>query len=507
MALYDLYDDEDDKDDRYAFGALAGAHEPVEASNAMSASDSAAYANLDDKLGDSRNLPAEAIPAKPLGIAAPEAREAVQGPDAGGQEQHDMRSAYYGALANEGHSLDTAHAEADAEQDSFGKHISGWALVADLLMNKGKGVGSILAQANDQAGRARTERRSTAERAEGRKIQGGYLQLAKDKAAQAVISDAEQSERLKRHDEADLAVKTNAITDSRLDNERQLMALDDAKTHQTNADAEAERYHRETLDDRKQAHEDSHADRMLRAGQLTEATQDRLDRKAAADDERAATRLREDNTRFSNTFSAKTKFARDAALQLQEIDSVFAKDAYKDGKDLPGIGQLDSADGATGWVRGLVGKVRDNDFDKDSRTVRGSLENLANAVLRSDTGAGAHMSEEQKTQIRTGARAGATEAEAREAMRLIKRTVHGDLNSFATGNEDIAREVLTNAGINTDFMPAKKTAAPASPSPSPSSDDTFTPKPVRGPVKALIDLGEDDQEKLRGLGLRPAGRR
>lgn len=462
------YEDPEDEDKHIA--ALAGV--PPETS-APTAAEAAAEHSLDDIMvlaedpthptPPKASVPAEAEPAKTF--EAPNthqlAKETVAGHDAGGQDE----SSYFQALAGERVSNERARDEADAKEDSFGGHISGWALAADLLLNKGRGLGQIMSTANEQSSRARGERKELA------RINAGKG----DKAAQQEIERGAQALRLRQiqNDERRTGLDEkyaehpelkplNQLEQATLANSKAIMADrehdnavgDERSKYEHGRQETLDKEHVREFDASQQTAKDARAE--SRADREFYKDRDRTDRQQRqADTDKTKADAAADT--FEHRYETKNARSLDALKAIQTAEGIM--DRYK-GKDVPGIGEYDSAvSEAWGPLRSLAGVFESPEFENDAEAMRIAKKNAADFTLREESGANAPDAELIRTKGRTGSEVFASEDQTREAMKQFRDVVTARLKGGATANPERARAILEARGLNPDSVLGKRVEA------------------------------------------------
>jgi hypothetical protein len=91
--------------------------------------------------------------------------------------------------------------------------------------------------------------------------------------------------------------------------------------------------------------------------------------------------------------------------------------------------------------------VPDRLLSQDAATIRSAQAWMNNAIQRADSGAAAPIPEETKFAIRNGAQPGATEQQFRIGMNAAREQIRATLRAASAGKERAARDVLGKAGI------------------------------------------------------------
>lgn len=387
----------------------------------------------------------------------------------------------------------TGDSESAAAGGGEAPGVNGWALAADLLLNRGRGLGGIIAQAEKQKQdfeREQEKRQAQAlerkDRAatnalgwENARLRGDEIAAGRDRAKTQADEEKLKLDML-QHPENYPLTHAEQIRKDEIAAMQGSRAADDKRL-----DAQFEEQKRHNL-----AGEENDKARLEAAGRnggLTPYQQQEIERNQKLDAERRGDK----DAALAQQYSDKTKFARNSAASLAEVQAII--DKYG-GHDVPGLGAIESM--TPDWVRGLkgaydnmTGDTKAAERNADAQTVTDALTNLSQSVLRKETGAVAAPSEEALTKIRTGSGKGRSEAQALEALRLMKDLTYGDLRAYSSGRDDIARDVLKKQGLSVDDIFGA--GAPAAP---PSARDAL-PK-VRG-VDTSVQLQDPSPEELK----------
>lgn len=445
----------------------------------------------------------------PMAAAQPPAYDLTPPePEAGPPEEQ----APIAALSREASPPPMAAAPEGGGGDDGGPGLNGWAIAADLVFNRGRGLGGIIGMAEQQK---RDHLRSKA-------MAGNRSQdLANKDRAHAL-----ESRRLSYLEgiEGRKGLPQPLSESDKLARER----------------FEAEKAERDIDNKRADSELELHKQRLAKQGEgggLTPYQQYSIDRNKTLDkqrdedrDEARGNKKAHDDAQLANQYSTKTEKARASAASLKEIDAIIKKHG---GKNVPGLGAVESV--TPDWMRalkkgyyewqndgeGLQGISDEEQRMKDAQTVSDALTNLSQSVLRKETGAVAAPREEDLTKIRTGSGKGRTEEQAMEALRLMRDLTYGDLRAYSSGREDIARNVIELSKLDADeiFGPRAQAAQPppaaapqaaplavAPPPPArvanPMTDDFSDFKPDENKLSVI-----DDDEVLKGLGITRKGNR
>jgi hypothetical protein len=339
----------------------------------------------------------------------------------------------------------SAPANAMVQQgDDSGPGLNGWAVAADLVFNRGRGLGGILGMAEQQKRDYIKTKGAAAEKSR-----------ALDQADRRIELDALQQQNATSHQfqlENQAIDRQHALDlEHKTDNERADKQLSLAEKRE----AELAQYRTAELADR----EDARKDRALARDDAAQARKDAAELKANAAKEKS------DQT-FAEHFGNKTEKAQKAALALKSIDEIIAK--YPN-QEIPGLGLVGTDKGD--WMRALQRKGHEwtgdqsaIERDKDEQAVANAATELQQMVLRGETGAVAHPSEEQLDKIRTGFGAGRTQEQRLEALNLMREMVYGDLRAHGAGNETVSRRALELNHLDPDKIfggPAKAAPPPS----------------------------------------------
>lgn len=456
-----------------------------------------------------------------LGTTGPD----MQAPDAHGDEQIAVQ-----ALAKESDQTATAPQGSRvvsqgapqntpvAEGDDSGPGLNGWAVAADLVFNRGRGLGQIIGMAEQQKkdalrakGNNRDRSQELALRQRGLDLQqhgqeiseqalnarstantGKVEQSGKDR--DAMLSRIREINPQAADDLADAsptairAFMTQFNVEHRLEKSPELNAAAADRAggvKQRVLDVENENIDRTATN--KGTIAGAQANARLPAAQASKASPNYEQSINASggmtpEQERAA----------SEEFTNKTTKQQEIAHSLQSIDDIVKR--YPKG-GVPGLGAAASA--TPDWVRGLeraYDNARGNQGavkkDDEGQTVSDALSNMSKAVLQKESGAVFRPSEEQATKIRTGSGLGRTEEQAMEAIRLIREINNGSIATHGVGREAVARKVLSAAGLDPEII---KMAAPAAASEAGGGASTRD-------AGGLLNL--DDDQDLLNLGVR-----
>jgi hypothetical protein len=386
--------------------------------------------------------------------------------------------------------------------------VSGWALAADILLNRGRGLGGIIAQAEKQKQDFQREQEKRQAQAlerkdrsaqnqlgwENARLRGDEIKLSRDREQSAADAEKTKLDMLQHPENYPLSHSEQIRKD-------EIAAMNGERdTDNKRADAQLEELRRHNL-----ASEGNDSARIAAAGKdggLTPYQQHEIERQGQLDSETKANK----EAGLAQSYTDKTKFARASAASLAEVDAIVKKYG---GKDVPGLGAAASM--TPDWVRGLKGAYDNMTGDTaaaernaDAQTVTDALSNLSQSVLRKETGAAAAPSEQTLTKIRTGSGAGRSEEQALEAIRLMRDLSYGDLRAYSSGRDDIARDVIKKQGLNVDdIFGASPAAAAAVIDDAPPSARNAMPKMRQ--LKTDVQIGgpnagesEDDFNKRFG---------
>ena len=412
-----------------------------------------------------------------------------------------------------------------AAGDDSGPGLNGWAIAADLVFNRGRGLGQIISMAEQQkrdALKAKAGGRDHAEELALRKRGLELQQHGQDLTEQALTAratantgKAEQSDK----DREGMLARIREINPDAAD------ALKDASP------AAIRMFGTQlNVDYRHQMAPELNADAAARAGGVKGAQQDiehgnaprTAEDKALIAGAQATARLPaaqaskaspnyeqsinahggmtpEQERKASEEFTSKTTKQQEIAHSLKAVDDIMAR--YPNG-GTPGLGAAASI--TPDWVRGLsraydVHKGNDAAVktDDEAQTISDALTNLSKEVLSKESGAVFRPSEEQATKIRTGSGIGRSEEQAKEAIRLIRELNNGSIASHGVGREAVARKVLEAAGLSPDIIHTAQPAAAAAAAPVISSGGGGG---GARDEEGLIKLDED--QDLLNLGVR-----
>lgn len=370
---------------------------------------------------------------------------------------------------------------------SSGNHVNGWALLADALLNKGRGAGGILALGSSGASEAREAeldlKRAQAEhlrrattgheavdpevlrmRQEALDLRSRGQDFQRDKFTQNVdarkqkldTSEADRDHYLKWLESKDVDTsELQGVSQATLLKLNPMLAqeyrlaqqipLNDAAAGRAGAVAEA---------------------RLPAAKELKRSPG--VGQGVGADGEPELTpqmRLQQEKEyrAAADQYNKETGYARGGAQQLKRIQGVV--DRYK-GDDIPGIGMLDSMmpDALVGLVAGHAeGKYKTR--ADDQLEISNAKKTLAEMSQRKESGAAGPDAERLRYLVRVGAQTGATAAQFRTGIEAANELMKMELRTFATGKEKAAHESLRNAGLE-EYTFGKSEAPPAAAAPS-----------------------------------------
>lgn len=407
--------------------------------------------------------------------------------------------------------------------------LSPWAMIADLALNKGRGIGEIIGMAekqksqwdHDQLALAKAKKDDaftrdwrTAQLAQGlsriENVQEGHglqehKQVYKEgRDAQLDNPDSEINHgkliQRRRMSEAG-AEGTDIGHDNMLPIRVKDRAALSAAGRQGALDTEAQNAERTGQVRGGVAADVEHA--RVAAHNLQEGATPKpiTPAEAQAHDDKVrqeAERKAEQERTFVTEEGKNTQFQRQVLLAAQRLQAVY--DKYKGGEDIPGSGTFDStavgalaamAKQAGGFVTGNE-KMRQEGLD--AREVQEAQAEVANAVNRWESGANAPDKEFIRTVWRTGGSPFTSEEAAKRAVEATTARLTSDLRDRVP-REYIPRikEQLDRAGIRGVFdePSAAPPAPPAAPAPA------FTPKPIT-PGPALQDLPPEQQGAFQG---------
>jgi hypothetical protein len=388
---------------------------------------------------------------------AERAYQNLQGPDRGSPRPQDLEMDAMRAVRDS-----YANDKGNFFEDNTVPIVAGG---LDLLFNKGRGLGAIVAGGGMAAATRDANRKSN------------MRQLAQ---MQLSMNDAdvkrEHEQRMFGLQEGNLAARQAELDEMRA---RRMGKTDtDLQKAQTNL-TEAQAYQLWNKDpsalspEQQAMNEDRDAARTDRERQFQLQLQDRQDARADSAATRAevaaarkqqqeimnADRAEKADTSATNKFLDKTGETRSQAAGLKRAEPIIEDPKYS--KDLPGVGMVDSRFPA--WVM--------HPFDKQAREDQYSIEKLAGEAgqyfKHAITGAASSIPEQRLLLGLKGLEPGATEEEFRTSIQIWKEGLQGDLRARASASPENARKALDAQGLGDWALGPEAAAAP------PASGDTF----------------------------------
>lgn len=334
------------------------------------------------------------------------------------------------------------------------------AFLADMAMNKGRGLGQIAGRVAEGSGAIDNENYER------------QMRHAKEKASLEWMA--------RRGTMQGLDPKLYELRKGQLDLDRE-RELRLARGHAP-GEGGMTAYQQGSLAERKAAREfrekeiTAYQKAMLEAGanQRAAVGEARADAASAKADTVNATQARQ--------YAQDTEQVRQIARNIQELDAISAKTPG----DMPGVGQLDAMKFNNDWP--LVGA------GDDGTAFRKLMMDSADLILRSRSGAAAPVAEKKELQKYQAGDFSDDESAIRVGIDMMRRHMTDELRSFAAGREEPAREVLRGAGISHLLPPAPAQAPnPASQGWKPQGMDYLPNKrlPVTsGPVPKVNEVAD-----------------
>lgn len=358
------------------------------------------------------------------------------------------------------------------DEDDGAPGVSPWAVVADLLLNHGRGLGGVIGQAQQQAQDYRKQKRldkraGMEDAAHAQQLQLGMRNA--DLRQREIENEATGAQR--RYDalmnpdsiplskaeqfERERFKATQESSAASLAQQHELALADDRRADAAMLSAENDRRAQRGIS-AMNAHETSRYHDML-AQEHSEARAAAAEAKIAAGDERKA----KSDQDYITTFATKTEGARKGLKTIGEIDSITGR--YKNDPDgVPGLDATlalpETANDALGALSRGFKKMRGTYDDKaagrdrDADTLRKLTTELGEATLRDETGAAANLNEVQKNKIRHAMGASASQDQRLEALRIAKEAQQSVVQGFAAANPSAARRSLASSGIDASFV-------------------------------------------------------
>jgi hypothetical protein len=411
------------------------------------------------------------------------------------------------------------------EGDDSGPGLNGWAVAADLVFNRGRGLGGIISMAEQEkrdyikakaSGKDRSQELALRQRGLDLQQHGQEIsEQALNARAAANTGKAEQSgkdrdgmlARIREFDPKaadDLADASPTVIRSFMTQFNVEHKLGMKEELNKAAAERAGGVKQEVLNVEHENVDRTAGDKgQISGAQAAARLPSQKAGKAAPNYEQsinaAGGMTPEQERAAAEEFTNKTAKQQKIAHSLQNIDDIMKR--YPQG-GVPGLGAAASV--TPDWVRGLeraYDNARGNQGavkkDDEGQTVSDALANMAKAVLSDESGQVFRPSEEQATKIRTGSGLGRTEEQAKEAIRLIREINNGSLASHGVGREAVARKVLSAAGLDPEIIKTTTTTgAPAAAAPEAGSSTRDS--------GGLLNL--DDDQDLLNLGVRKVRR-
>lgn len=321
--------------------------------------------------------------------------------------------------------------------------------IADLIANKGRGLGQIVqgAAQGEQYRRKRSDEAFENDRAAylkqgeaaardkqlgiaGRNADMRQLELdaslAKERAIQArFLSGLPDPELEKRAKEAEINLRESQAYKNWSEDPN---ALD--------ADRVADR------EMRKQLHDQDLADRQAGRAASAEATAAQREATAALRAQEATRQAEKDRQGRLNKFRDETEKTRPALGNLQRLEAIVDKPEYA--KDLPGVGMLDSR--VPRWA-----------MSDDAIAVQSLRGDIGDLLGRQRSGAAIPPAEYARLSRFSSGGEAATEKEFKAVKDLYKKHLFAEIQQQSNGREDDAREVL---GSLSDYALGPRKVAP-----------------------------------------------
>lgn len=367
--------------------------------------------------------------------------------------------------------------------------ISPWAVIADVVTNtamgRKSGIGDIVnvagqqrqAWKKDQVSRASQEIENKFKQEQYRN-QATNSRLREEELGFERETNRQKQDRL-LHPENYPESREEALHrqefedrkgDRALDNARlkgEAEARNDERTYQHSRDSDQlslqrdrltvdERLRGDAIDQRREAAGIAGADRseraVVRAGEIDEKQRIAKEGRDAA---------------FMTKFATSTKGAGKNLNTLRQLDAILGR---YEGGNVPGLdASLALGDGANdavnalsrGWKK-MTGKYTPEvqQQEEDADNIRKLSVELGQSTLRDETGAAAALNEQQRTAIRLGMGATATQAQRIAAIKIAREANQSVMRRFGAANPAAARQVLETDGLDSSYIvdPAEQRA-------------------------------------------------
>lgn len=345
------------------------------------------------------------------------------------------RQAEQQALSRGGYGEEQSYGIGEGLRDFAPMAIGG---VLDVLLNKGRGLGTLAAGGTQ----ALSMERSRRDKAQGQ--QADYaLRVRKEREGNAGMGIGAYHAAL-RGEELDLARSREQRMlqqqDPKVDAEMRAAELRRMNAMAAESEARAARDPNALTPYEQAQLEDRDLDRMDRAAARVERGEDRALARDAQADQRAYMAEQREAGRVEaqrNKFRDETERSRPQLTRAMETEEIVSRAPASrmdsmlggDGRDIPGVGMWDSI--KPGFMA-----------SPDDLAMRGNLTDMADLILRERSGAAAPPVEVQKLAANIAAGGGATEKEFTVLQAEYNKLLRSGLQQQAVGREDVAREVL-----------------------------------------------------------------
>jgi len=388
--------------------------------------------------------------------------------------------------------------DSDGDEQDGPPGLNPWALIADLALNKGKGVGQIISMAEKQKAQWLHDRRAGRGTQADLELRRGHLSLGQQQLAQSIENSKRNYEIAKinaglRDEGLDVKKDSNERLNRQWSdksdpdsayNRTRVIQKHDERAASTTGDIDAKHENVDTIaGDRAQiaeavavATQPSKIElRKLETPALEETRAqhdkaneraERAEARAVANDNRKGVedvrKLRAEaqqrtqaDRQWGASYEKNSAYAGSAKQSLDKLSTILAKYG-NDPSKTPGIGFLETglgkrARGAVEWAHELKGP-KGKEYAHDMEEVANALQGLQQYNLRKETGAAAPTPEILEMAQRIGNMQGLRPEQIVQSLNAINTIVSSELTGLASGNERMARQVLRQRNIDPNLV-------------------------------------------------------